>query len=200
MKKTELIALSALLGLFVAVGGCAMTQVSADSDPRANFATYRTFQVQGGQVINQGQPDPNDTLIRDRVVAALYSELQEKGLRPAQQDPDLIVKYTTQTYTHPELRYDPGWDAFGAWGPYWGRGPYWGYAYSPYSFGGWDTWVDEVKTGLVTVDVIDADSGRLVFRAEAQSDDTNFRRPDHIRKVVDKALRQYPQLRFGPAS
>jgi hypothetical protein len=91
-------------------------------------------------------------------------------------------------------------------GPYWG--PYWGPATRPLSYGGWGGWnyggwggwVDYVETGRVTVEVIDADTNKLVFRAEAQKDDRNFRQPDHIRKVIDKALAGYPTIRPAAAS
>jgi hypothetical protein len=66
-----------LLGIGLALGGCATTQVSADYDPGARFGTYRTFELREGKVFRQGMPDPGDTLVRDRVNAALAAEMTE---------------------------------------------------------------------------------------------------------------------------
>src|SRR5262245_50424986 len=97
------------LMLALCAGGCATTRVVAvDVDRRADFQRYRTFDVRDGQVVREGLPDPGDTLVRDRVDAALSAELTEKGLRPDPKRPDLIVSYTTGTRTLPVIGYGYG--------------------------------------------------------------------------------------------
>jgi hypothetical protein len=80
-------------GLGLSVLGCTGTEVRTDRDPGVNLAKYRTFDV-GGQVLVNGVPDRRNTLARDRVEAALEQELQQKGLAPSAQSPDLIAIYT----------------------------------------------------------------------------------------------------------
>jgi hypothetical protein len=188
MKRHQTFLRSALLALIFAAGGCAMTQVSADYDPTAPFGQYRTFAISSSTVMNQGQPDNGDQFLRDRVSAALAAELQSRGLQYSQQNPDLTVKLTTQTATYPQVNYDTGWDSF--WG--WGWGPYWGYSYYPYYPYGYNAWVTQVQTGTVTVEVFDAHTNKLVYRASAQTENPNFRRPKDIQKVMDKALKAMP--------
>lgn len=180
-----------LLILVVAVGGCAPAMVSIDYDRAANFGSYRTFDVEGGQVFRQGMPDPGDTLVRDRIDAALTAEMADKGLQPDPANPDLIVRYTNETYAQPEIRYDPAWGLNTYWGPYWGWGPFWGF-HSYYPFGPDAVWVDTVEGNRITVELVDANTNKLVFRAEATAEDRNFRSPDYIRKTIEQALKRYP--------
>jgi hypothetical protein len=182
-----------LVGLLLTmVAGCATTQVSTDLDPRVNFTAYETFDVAPGRVINEGREDPGDTLVRDRIDAALTTELAEKGMQSDEQQPDLIVRYTAEMYTQPEVHVDAPWSASVYYGspfydPFWGG--YWGpYAY-PYG-AGYSTY--DVTRGRMVIEVIDADSQKLVYRAEARAEDKNFRSFDYIRKAVDKAMKSFP--------
>src|SRR5262245_56866661 len=174
--------------LALVVGGCATTRVATDLDPRVDFAKYQTFEVKGGQVIREGIPDPGDTLVKDRVDAALTAELAEKGLRPDPADPDLIVRFRNETHSEPEPAYYPGWNYYG-WDPLWAGGPYWG-PYWRYPYYPDIIWV---KEGNLTIDLVDANTNKLVYRGNVEADDKHFRSPDYIRKAVDKALSKFPQ-------
>jgi len=156
-----------------AYSGCATTQISTDHDPRADFADYKTFAVQSGQVLRNGRVDAHDTLMRDRIDGALETGFQAKGLETAKQNPDLIVTYTAgaQTYVGTDTGY--GDDGYGFGGPY-GDGPY------------------EFQEGSLLIDVIDAHTKKLVWRSVAQDDDRNFRSAEYIASTVNKALKQYP--------
>jgi len=193
---------SRVVAFVVTIGGCATTRVSTDYDSRANFRNYRTFVVEQGQILSEGRPDPGDTLVRDRVDAALSAELAEKGLRPNEGDPDLIVRYTAQTYTRPEVRYDPGWGVgpFWLWGPYSSLAPYYPVGLDLWYPVGLDLWVDHVEEGKMTIEVIDADSNKLVYRAETEAEEKNFRSPKYIRKAIEKALAKYPEQRLPATS
>lgn len=187
-------------GFVFGIAGCATTQVSTDYDPRVNFRAYRTFDVQQGQLFHEGVPDPGDTLVRDRVDAALSAELADKGLRRVEDNPDLVVRYRAQTHTRPVVMYTPDWPVgafpeYGGWGwPAYYLDPYF---YYPFGF---EVWTDEVEAGSMTIEVIDADSNKLIYRAETEAEDKNFRSPDYIRKAVEKALAKYPERRPAATS
>jgi len=158
--------------LIAAAGsGCATTQISTDHDPRADFADYKTFAVQSGQVMRNGRVDPHDTLMRDRIDGALANVLQEKGLQAETQNPDLIVTYTAGAQTYADT---------GGWG------------YDGYGFGDYDDGLDTVQEGTLLIDVIDAHTQKLVWRSLAVADDQNFRSPQYIASTVNEALKKYP--------
>ena len=171
--------IGSILGL--AVAACATTHVRTDHDPRANFAGYRTFAVKEGQVVNNGVVDPHDTLVRDRINAALRQELAHKGLQSAQ-NPDLIVTYTAGARSRREVEavwadQDIGW-------------------YPVPTYGN-DVWVEMEPESTLVIDVIDARTNKLVWRSVAEADNKDFRSAKNIRKAVDKALENYPEARVG---
>lgn len=171
-RNSKLVALiPGLTSALFTLAGCAATQVKTDHDPSANFADYRTFQVKGGQVINNGRTDPRDTLVRDRVVAAITQELESKGLKPTDQNPDMVIWYTAGAQTVEDI--DPDW---------YGYGPYWGAGY------GYD-WENQ---GTLVIDLIDARTNKLVWRSMAAAEEDNFRSAEHITKAVDKSLERFP--------
>jgi hypothetical protein len=181
--------------LLVCAGlGCATTHVRTDQDPTAPLSQYRTFALKRGKVVNEGMLDPRDTLIRDRINAAVQQELSAKGLQPTNLNPDLIVTYTAGEQTQQELTsyWGNSYAVDGYWGVPWGTG-YWGgypsgYAASPY----W--WTTETHQGTLVIDVIDANTKKLVWRSIARAEGKDFRKPQNIQKAVDKALERFPAM------
>lgn len=160
-------------GVAVLLGmGCATTHVRTDHDPNARFSQYRTFALSQGQVINEGLIDQRDTLIKDRINTALKEELTSKGLEPTNLNPDLIVTYTAGARTKQELT------------SYWGDT----YAYTPMPY----QWSTEYREGTLVIDLIDANTNKLVWRSVARAEDKDFRKPENIEKAVDKALDKFP--------
>jgi hypothetical protein len=159
--------------LLVAAGpGCATTRVATDHDPNANFAGFRTFAVKTGQVVNNGVVDPRDTLVRDRIDSAITNQFANKGMQPSIERPDLIVTYTAGARTRAELDLDPLDSS------------------SP-NYHDLD-WSDTFRSGTIVIDVIDANTRKLVWRSVASADNQNFRSADFINKAVAEALENYP--------
>jgi hypothetical protein len=169
---------SALAVAFAGVTGlgCASTHVRTDQDPRVDLLDdYHSFDVKRGQVLVNGVADRRNTLVRDRVESALERELQEKGLAPNAQNPDLIATYTAGSRDIMEL--DNAWD-----------GVYRGYGYG-YGYGA--AWVDEYTESTLLIDLIDRRTNKLVWRAIVDIDD-DLRSAKTVNKAVDKALAKYP--------
>jgi hypothetical protein len=158
-------------GLVLCTGlGCA-THVHTEHAPNANFAGYRTFALTQGHVFNEGRLDERDTLVRDRIDSALRTELSAKGLQATNLNPDLLVTYTAGARTKAEVVPNP----------------------EAYTLGGMPApWLSEYRQGTLIIDFIDADTKQLVWRSYARAEDQNFRTPENIDKVVDKALEKFP--------
>jgi len=154
---------------------------------------YRTFALKRGQVLYEGIPDKRDTLTRDRINTAVQEGLSEKGLQPTNLNPDLIVTYTAAERSVPEITSYWGtsyWvnGSSGYWPTRYWDGGYYGptYAAAPY----WD--VTEVRQKVLVIDLIDANTNKLVWRSIARAGNKDFRKPEVVEKTVDKALEHFP--------
>jgi hypothetical protein len=81
--------LSALGSLLLAVG-CATLDVDTDYDPAVDFSALRTFDWFPGP----DAPDETLTLTLKRLRSAVTSQLQAKGLSPASDRPDFLIRVT----------------------------------------------------------------------------------------------------------
>ncbi len=181
-------------GAFCLLSACGTTQVNRDYDRQLNFAQFRTFDVQTGQVVRNGVPDVGDTLVRDRLDRAVTVELAEKGLRATEEDPDLIVTYRADItlVAAPRAAWHLGLGVgLGlGWGPVGiGVGPSVGVTPPPR--------ITENQQGTIAVDLIDANTRRLVYRAVTRAENKDFRSPEFIQKAVDEALDDYPARKRG---
>jgi hypothetical protein len=166
-----------------ALVGCGGTQVSTDYDRRANFNHYKTYSLQAGRVYNEDAPQMPDTLVGDRIATAIKAELATKGLVPAPPgQADLIATYNASQKTAIQL--ESAWD-----GGYWGVGLD-GWAWDGPGYD--NIWLDEYEEGTLVIDLIDAQTKKLVWRAVAKGEDKNFRTAKFIDGAVDKAMDKYP--------
>jgi hypothetical protein len=174
----------ALILIACAATGCAGAQVKTDADKDADFSRYRSYTLQRGRVLSdQSAPDVSaNPLLEERIQKAIARELARKGLQPT--DPsraDLIATYTASAQTRKELETVapavPGFEPYDEW--------YWGPGYE-------DVWIDEYQEGTLVIDLIDADTRKLVWRAIARAKSEQFSDEGFIRGTVDKAIDKYP--------
>lgn len=173
----------ALILIASVLSGCAGAQVKTDADRDADFSRYRSYALQRGRVLNDQSVAgvSENPLLEERIQKAIARELARKGLQPT--DPsraDLIATYTasartkvTDTVTPAE----PGFEPYDEW--------YWGPGFE-------DVRVDEYREGTLIIDLIDADTRKLVWRAIARAESKDFADADFIRGTVDKAIEKYP--------
>lgn len=191
------LAFTAAAGL-LALGGCANSpEVSASSDPYANFASYQTF----GFVSPLGTDRSGyQTLVTQQIKAAVQSQLEARGMRLATSAPQLLVNFNasivdkTQISTVP-VQVQP---AFGA--GYYG-GSYYGYRsgfYSPWPMYVDQTIVTRYKEGTLNIDIIDAARKQLVWEGRVTDDDVTRKERTNaqqsINAAVAAAFAQYPVL------
>lgn len=167
LPKTRTMAVAAVLSCALATG-CSSMKTTTDWDPGADFSVYRTFGIQDDSTFNN--PEIHDAFVRVIDVA-----MQEKGFKPAESDPDLLVSVYGRADATVRLdmwnyAYDPWW------GPYAAIAP------------------RDVDVGTVILDIADARRKRLVYRAIAT--DSLPARPKGdgslIFEAVDSLLAGFP--------
>jgi hypothetical protein len=151
--------------------------VTYDFDALADFSKFRTY------TWVRGNPVP-DELNHRRIVQAIEAQLSLKGLSKADANgnPDVLVAY------HASFDTDLQISAIATgWGPYrWGGGN--GVARA-----------QEVLVGTLAVDIVDARTKNIVWRAMASSDLDVDAKPEkrakNIQKTSEKMFKNYPPKR-----
>lgn len=166
------------------LAGCATVSVATDYDHTFDFSRVHTFEIDGGHLVHNGVADDGNTLVKDRIAAALRAALQAKGLQETSENPDLVVGYYGGARSQTEI------EGMAAYGPGAGYGPFWS--------GGWwgpsanDWWTRTYNEGTLIIDLVDAHTKKLVWRAYAQAEIEVPVSDQKIREAVDKAFRGFP--------
>lgn len=112
----------ALLGLALLLSACETMQVSHDYNPAVDFAQFRTWAWKDPAV----QYQPNNPMLRSdlteqRIVQAVSSQLDQRGLRPvaAGSKPDLLVQ-TWLIVANRQEQVVTNYGYGGPWGGPWG--------------------------------------------------------------------------------
>ena len=144
-----------LLGLLAA---CATgPRISSDADPRADFSAYRTFAFYSPLTIER---EGYASLVSGRMKAAARAEMEARGYRYSEDDPDLwlninaYMQRRTDVSTIPEVDY-----------AYYYSYRYRGYVAMPY----WRdrTMVHRYTEGTMNIDLVDARRNALVWEGIA---------------------------------
>jgi len=161
--------------LFLLLAGAAPA-VNIDYDTGADFSKYKTF------AWKEGSPAPNP-LTQDRIRKAVLTEIKTRGLTEATGKPDLYV--LTHAAVKEEKRVDVTNYGYGGYGRY------------GYRTGGWGTTdvnVYNVRIGHLVIDLVDAETNKLVWRGSASAMATKNpnKSEKRINKYVQKMLKKYP--------
>jgi hypothetical protein len=178
----------------IAIGSvAALAQDSYDYRRGANFAGIRTFAFKATPPM---APEAYKTttydspLQRERTYAAITAQLETRGMKRDDQNPDVYI-VTHRTYKT-DYTYYPGWGG----GPYWWGG-YYGAGYSPgwggYGYGGY---AYEELLGTLTVDVEDARSGALLWRGietgHVHQTSKPYKRDKRVNDEVSEVFKHFP--------
>ncbi len=164
--------------------GCASgPSIFANSDPSANFATYRTY--------NFAVPLGTDksgysSLLSQYLRTATARELEARGYTRSD-TPDLLVNFNLQTKDKIQTTTTPSGPSYGG---------YYGYRSGYYGvWNGYDTQVTQYTEGTLTVDVIDAARKQLAWDGTAVGRIRNESRKNpqpSIDKVITEIFAEYP--------
>ncbi len=185
---------AALIGgaLLVGCNSSDGPKVTTDYAPNTNFAQYHTYAFQPGRIMTKfGANDPNNTLLNNRIQAAVASALPEKGLNPTTQNPDLVITYIAGAQNKQQIE-DLGPQVYD--GAYFGRGfffrpegAWWDNGFDRY-------YVNSYTQGTLILDFVDPRTKQLVWRAYVSSRINSDGPVDQkaIDSAVNAALKQYP--------
>jgi hypothetical protein len=172
----------AVLSMVLLLSACQSNQVTRDFDASRDFAAYRSWSWKEPAL--QYRPDDpriKSDLTEQRIREAVASQLDQRGLRPAQAGSrgDLNVR----TYLIVENRQQQITTNFGG---AWGGGP----AYN-------ETRSVDYKVSTLQIDLLDGHDGKLVWRGSSEQVMNSFpsspaERSAAIQKTVAKVLTGYP--------
>lgn len=180
----------ALCGLaLAALAGCATTRtpdIHVNAAPDANFAAYSTFGFPDQTGTDRGG---YSTLVTSYFKAAVRDQMELRGYRYVDENPDLLVNFYAKVHERTEVRPDPSFSA--AYG-------YYGYRYGLYS--AWPFYDDSVRTvtypvGTANIDVVDARKKQMIWEGVAQgvvSDEDMDHPKESISRVVTQLFARYP--------
>jgi len=166
MKRIGWLASFALAAALVA---CSSISTNADYNPATDFSKYQTF---GWHETNSIK----DQIWHDRIRSAITAELQRKGLRLDESNPQLWVAAHTRLDEQTQINtYNTGW-GYG-WGWYGGMGMQ-------------TSTVQQIPVGTLIVDLVDANQKELVWRGTATKTLDPGSSPEEKQKHLDEAVQK----------
>ena len=151
-------------------------KVNVDWDRGEDFSRFKTYAW-------QKSPHPAKGFWDERIVQGINQQLQAKGLKEVQSDPDLWVVYTSHVEDQKQVvgtgyNYGPGW----YWGPWWG-GP----TTTTYT-----TFI--TREGTLVVELADAKNHELEWRGSVTDTikDNSDKNIKNLDKAIAKLFKNYP--------
>ena len=175
--------ITVVLAMLLAPAVLLAQKVSYDFNKSANFSAFKTYAHKEGTKVGQ-------QLIDDRIVAAIDTELAQKGLMKAESNPDLFVVYHMAFDQEKDISsYSSGYaGGYGAYGWGWGGGGWGG--------GMTTTQVRNILVGTLVIDLADAKQGQLAWRGmgvkEVNTQANPEKRDKSISNAVKKIFKNYP--------
>jgi hypothetical protein len=180
MQKRLVIA--SLAALFLVPALALAQKVSYDFNKTANFASFKTYAHKDGTKVGQ-------SLIDDRIVAAIDTAMAAKGFTKAAANPDVFVVYHVAFDKEKDIStfssgYGGGYGAYG-WG--WGGG---------WAGGTSTTQVRDILIGTLVIDLADAKQNQIAWRGmgvkEIDTQAKPEKRDKSITNAVNKIFKNYP--------
>jgi len=173
--RTHRIFVALAFSLLVCASALAQ-KVNVDWNRGEDFSRFKTYAW-------QKSPQPAKGLWDQRIIDGINQQLQAKGLKEVQSDPDLWVVYTSHIEDQKQVvgtgyNYGPGW----YWGPGWG-GP----TTTTYS-----TYI--TRQGTLVVELADAKNHELEWRGSVTDTikDNSNKNLNTLNKAITKLFKNYP--------
>ena len=180
--------------LLMAVGACAPSpKIGYDYDRGANFSTYRTYDWLSGEQEKTGDRRADNSAVDMRIRIAVGSQLRLKGYQKLSEGkPDFYVAYhiglKDLSPTISSQYYSDGM-----------AGRPFSYSADTRTMSGEKSTTSEAHsylTGSLLIDIIDAESNKLVWRGTAAGEVdpglTSQERDERTRALVHKMLSHFP--------
>jgi hypothetical protein len=200
MKTTRQLLIGLSITMLLPAAALAQ-KVTYDYRHNANFRSFKTFAFKdaptpelvtpaGGETNTVQTTTYDSPLVHERTRQAIANQLIARGMREDNEHPDAYV-IPRRTFAVEQVLYGPS-----GWGPYgWGWYGYgWGYG------GPWYT--EDIIKGTLVIDLVDADSGALMWRGLREKTVHPHKDPDDrtedIYENVAKIFRKFPMQGPGP--
>jgi hypothetical protein len=167
--------------LLIAVYGCSSLSVNYDFDQNVEWSKFQTYGwLETPQPSsNPSSPLQDTPLLKQRIHNSVDYEMEQRGITMSD-DPDLLVVYHLGTQEKIQVTD-------------------WGYRYSDYywGYGGRQIDVHQFTEGSLVIDLIDAETKNLVWRATGTGVvDQEQKSPDEMQsradKVINKIMESFP--------
>lgn len=161
------------LALGLAASAAVFAGVKTDYDRSAHFERYQTFAWRTPRPTNG---IVQNSLLDQRVKTDVDKQMAARGMREDTQHPDVYLVYHANAAPRQEV-FGGGW---GGW-----RRPYWG---GP-------AYVTTYVAGSIILDMVDAHSGQLVWRAYMENTGSKLsdvQSDKNVAKLVASAFKQFP--------
>jgi Domain of unknown function (DUF4136) len=161
--------------LTLAVSAFAVT-AKTDYDHSVNFEKYGTFAWKNYGMRSNGII--NNSIVASRIQYAVNEQLTKKGLREDDRNPDVYVVAHIGAKNMADFEYMPG---VGGWRHWRWMGP--------------DVFVNRYVQGTTIIDLVDAKTNELVWRAIATDEGSNVldvQSPKKIEKMAADAFKHFP--------
>jgi uncharacterized protein DUF4136 len=185
-----------LMGLVVLVSPLLATpgfaqRISYDVRPGQALDRIETYTFRESPRATTNTTTYDSPLIDERLRAAVAAQLDRRGWRRDDQNPDAIVIVRRSYRTEYSFYGGYGWPAAS-----------WGFGYRPYYGIGWGGWgpvyQEEIIMGTLAIDVESAD-GELLWRGVGEKHVHERSKPEkrdkRVTKQVAKIFEQFPQAR-----
>lgn len=165
-----------------------------DYKHNVNFRGFKTFAFKEEpplQPATELTTMYNSPIVLERTRQAIAAQLEARGMREDPVHPDAYVIPRTTFRVEQVLYGGSGWGPGWGWGWNSGWGPGWGWGW-----GGGPWYTQDIIKGTLIVDLVDADSGTLVWRGLREKTVKNRKDPDDriedISENVAKIFRKFP--------
>jgi hypothetical protein len=166
MKEASYSIMTLALAAGLMLGGCAASSHIEKADD-VNFARYQSFGF--AQADSTSQHGRND-IIDANVRKAITEEMEKKGLRRNDRNPDVTISYNLNVERGIARERDPVYST-----PY--SQPFYnpatrriGYMYMPSQVMGYNDYNRAVKNGTLTINIYDARNSRLIWQGWTQNE------------------------------
>jgi hypothetical protein len=181
---------SCLLVAAVLLASCSTLEVSTDYNPGFNFASLKTYEWLPQENPATSDIRINNSLINDRVTAAVENNLDAKGFRKATEGtPDFYVTWLGAI--DQKMRIDTINQYYGSYG-------YGGCCWPGYA----RTYISEYEEGTLIIDILNPVDHKLLWRGTGRDYIREMQTPEeitrNINEVVVKILAGFPPGKSAP--
>ena len=155
----------------------AAQKVSYDFNRTANFAQVRSYAIRPSDKMSDNE------LVNDRITSAIAGTLATRGMTSSS-NPDVYIVPSIATETRQRVTsYGPTW-----YEPFFGYGYYSSRWYGAYGWGSAGYEVRDVQYATLTIDMVDARTGTLLWRGRGVRSVNPHWKPETVDRKVFKAV------------